>query len=94
MEITVHYFTVLRKLTEKRQEKIKLKEDSTIENVLVLLIEKYGESFRQYVSPPKKKERLQLVLLVNNKDITQLNGLKTLLHNGDVVSLILPIAGG
>jgi molybdopterin converting factor small subunit len=35
MEITVHYFTVLRELTEKRREKIKLKEGSTAEDVLV-----------------------------------------------------------
>jgi MoaD family protein len=94
MEITVHYFTVLREITEKRQEKIKLKEGSTVEDMLAFLIEIYGEHFKRYVSPPKGKKGLQLVLLLNNQDITQLHGFKTTLHDGDGVSLILPIAGG
>jgi MoaD family protein len=94
MEITVHYFTILRELTGKRQEKIKMKEGSTVKDMLAVLVEKYGERFKRYVSPPKGKKGLQLVLLLNNQDITQLDGSKTTLHNGDTVSLILPIAGG
>jgi MoaD family protein len=94
MEITVHYFTILRELTEKRQEKIKLKEASTVEDMLAFLIEIYGARFKQYVSSPKAKKGLQLVLLLNNQDISQLHGFKTTLHDGDIVSLILPIAGG
>jgi MoaD family protein len=94
MEITVHYFTILRELTEKRQEKIKMKEGSTVEDMLAVLVKIYGGRFNRYVSPPRGKKGLQLVLLLNNQDITQLNGLKTTLHDGDTVSLILPIAGG
>jgi len=94
MEITVHYFTVLRELTEKRQEKIRMREGSTVEDMLAFLAGSYGTRFKRYVSPPKGKKGLQLVLLLNNQDITQLDGLKTTLHDGDTVSLILPIAGG
>lgn len=94
MEITVHYFAVLRKLTGKRQEKIKIKEDSTLEDVLAVLVEKYGERFKQYISPPKGKKGLQLVLLINNQDSNQLNGLKATLKDGDTLSLVLPITGG
>jgi len=94
MEITVHYFTVLRKLTGKRHEKIDIKDKSTLEDMVAVLVEKYGEGFERYVSPPKGKKGLQLVLLINNKDSNQLNGLKATLHDGDTVSLILPIAGG
>jgi MoaD family protein len=94
MEITIHYFTILRKLTEKRQEKIKVKEDSTVEDMLAVLAETYGEHFKRYVSSPRGKKGLQLVLLLNSQDITQLDGLRTTLHDGDTVSLILPIAGG
>lgn len=94
MEITVHYFTILRELTGKRQEKIKIKGNSTLQDVLTVLAETYGERFKRYVSPPKRKKGLQLVLLLNNQDIAQLDGLKTTLHDGDTVSLILPIAGG
>jgi MoaD family protein len=94
MEITVHYFTVLRELTKKRQEKIKLKEGSTVEELFALLTESYGARFKRHVFPPKAKKGLQLVLLLNNQDISQLSGFKTTLHDGDIISLILPIAGG
>ena len=94
MEITIHYFTVLREFTGKRQEKVKVKEGSTVEDMLALLVKNYGTQFKKHVSPPKGKKGLQLVLLLNNQDMNQLNGLKTTLHNGDNVCLILPIAGG
>ncbi len=94
MEITIHYFTVLRKLTGKRQEKITVKEKSTLEDTLAVLVGKYGERFREHVAPPKGKKGLQLVLLINNQDSNQLQGLKTTLEDGDTLSLILPIAGG
>jgi len=94
MEITVRYFTVLRKLTEKKQEKLKIKEDSTIEDMLTLLIERYGESFERYVSSGRVKKGLQMVILLNGQDTAQFDGLKTTLHNGDTVALMPPIAGG
>jgi MoaD family protein len=94
MEIMVHYFTVLRELTKKRQEKIKFKEGSTVKDLLAVLAKSYGARFKSHVSSQKRKKGLQLVLLLNNQDITQLDGLKTTLHDGDTISLILPIAGG
>lgn len=94
MEITVRYFTVLGKLTEKRQEKIKIKEGATLEDMLALLVQRYGENFERYVSSGRTRKGLQLVLLLNGQDIAQLSGLETTLHDGDTVALIPPIAGG
>lgn len=94
MEITVHYFTVLHSLTKKRFEKIKIKENSTIEGILTVLVQKYGENFERYVSSGKRMKGLQLVFLLNGQDVAQFNGLRTLLHDGDTVSLMPPIAGG
>jgi len=94
MEIMVRYFTILRKLTEKKQEKLKIKEDSTLEDMLTLLTKRYGESFERYASSGRVKKGLQMVFLLNGEDITQFNGLKTMLHNGDIVTLMPPIAGG
>jgi MoaD family protein len=94
MEITVRYFTVLRKLTEKKQEKLNIKEDSTLEDLLALLTKRYGESFERYVSPRRVKKRVQMVFFLNGKDTAQADGLKTMLRNGDTVTLMPPIAGG
>lgn len=94
MEITVRYFTVLRKTTGKRQEHLKIRENSTLEDMLSMLTEKYGRNFERYISSGIAKRGLQLVFLLNGQDIAQFNGLKTMLHDGDTVALMPPIAGG
>jgi len=94
MEITVRYFTVLRKLTEKKQEKLDIKVGSTFEDILALLIKRYGEGFERYVSSGRVKKGVQMVFLLNGQDIAQSDGLKTTLHNGDTITLMPPIAGG
>jgi len=94
MEITVRYFTVLRRITEKRQESLKMKKDSTLEDTLVILTEKYGKNFERYVSSGIGRKGLRLIFLLNGKDVAQFEGLRTRLHEGDTVALMPPIAGG
>ncbi len=94
MEITVHYFTVLRNVTKKRLEKIKVNDGSTLESLLTALIKKYGENFERYMSSGKREKRVQVIFLLNGQDVAQFKGLGTQLHDGDVVSLMPPIAGG
>ena len=94
MEITVHYFTVLRNVTKKRFEKIRIKQDSTLEDVLTVLVRRYGTDFERYVSSGKRRKGLRLVYLLNGQDIAQFNGLRTQLHDGDTVALMPPISGG
>ena len=94
MEITVRYFTVLREVTKKRQEIIKIKQNSTLEDMLTLLVRKYGANFERYVSSGRETKGLQLILLLNDQDVTQLSGFKTQLHNGDIVAVMPPVAGG
>jgi len=94
MEITVRYFTVLREVTKKRQETIEMKQNSTLEDMLSLLIKKYGANFERYVLSGRETKGLQLILLLNEQDTSQLSGFKTQLHNRDIVAVIPPVAGG
>jgi molybdopterin synthase sulfur carrier subunit len=94
MEVTVRYFTVLRKITRKRHENLEMKPNSTVEDMLMILTRKYGESFERYVSSGRGKKGLQLVFLLNGRDVRNLDGLKTRLNNGDTVAVMPPIAGG
>lgn len=94
MEITVRYFTILSKITQKRQETIGLREDATIDDMLTILSERYGDDFKKYVSLGREKKGLQLVFLLNGQDIAQFSGLKTRLNDGDTVAVMPPIAGG
>ena len=94
MEITVRYFTILRRITMKRQENLKMKEHSTLEDMLAVITEKYGRKFERYAASGISKEGLRIVFLLNGKEVTQFKGLKTRLHEGDTVVLMPPIAGG
>jgi hypothetical protein len=62
----------LREVTKKRQEIIEIKQNSTLEDMLTLLIKKYGANFERYVSSGREKKGLQLILLLNEQDISQL----------------------
>jgi len=94
LEITVRYFTILRNITKRREEEIELNENSTVEDMLNILIKEYGENFERFMSTGKGKRRLQLVFLLNGQDIAQSDGLRTKLHNGDTIAVVPPIAGG
>ncbi len=91
MEVTVKFFTTLREITQKREEKIELPSAATMEKLLKILSEKYGRQFEDYVF---KDMHSQLQFLVNGKSITTLEGFKTKLTDGDKVAIVPPVGGG
>lgn len=94
MKVIVRYFTILREITGKREEEIDAIEDSTIEDILNFLNGKYGKGYEKYVLSGRKHKGLKLLFLMNGQNIEQLEGLKTKLHNGSVLTIIPPVAGG
>lgn len=94
MRITIRYFTMLREITGKRKEEIDAKEDSTIEDLLNRLDRKYGKKFEEYIFSGRKHKGLRLLFLLNGKNIEQLDGFKTILQSGNVLTIIPPVAGG
>jgi molybdopterin synthase sulfur carrier subunit len=70
---------------------LELPDGSTIENLLEELMEQYGSGLdvgRLVGENPNVK------ILVNGREITYLDGLKTRLRDGDSVAFIPPVAGG
>jgi MoaD family protein len=93
MEITVRYSIALRDMIGKREEKITLREGSTLENALTFLSNKYGRSFEKYAYSGKEGS-LPFLFLINGSNAAHLDGSKTRLENGATLSIILPVAGG
>ncbi len=83
--VLVKYFATLRELTGKREEIIE--DVDSVEELLELLFQKYGERFREEI---EKKN----MILVNGKNIIHIEGVKTRLKEGDVVSIFPPAGGG
>jgi len=70
-------------------------EEATVEKVLKRLSEIYGKDFVEYVFERETGEiQSFLLLLVNGRSITTLEGLKTRIVDGDVLAILPPVGGG
>jgi len=95
MRIHVSYFGHYGLEFNKRSETIQLSETAKLFDLLLRLVERYGERFRVYVFDPSKPTVNQNVLLtVNDASFRRLQGLDTPLNNGDRVAFMPLFSGG
>ena len=97
MQISVRFFTSLREIIGKREEKLQFPEGSrvTIDDALKTLAQHYGKRFVEYVYNEKTGEpRGFLQFLVNGKSATATDRLQTELADGDVLAMLPPVGGG
>lgn len=94
MEVTVRFFTVLRELTGYRQIKVKLDEKATLRDLLSQISTEFGEKFAEYIFDGKGEVKSHLQFLINEKNSTGLQGLRSELREGDVIAIIPPVGGG
>ena len=96
MKVKVEYLGHIKNLTcNTREEEIDLASDSTIADLLEILIEKYGEPFKKAIYEPKGTDvKANYIITVNGYLLNQLKGLATKLGNGDRVALLPIVSGG
>ena len=97
MQVSVRFFTRLREIVGKKEEKLDFSEDRnvTVDMILRRLGEKYGKPFVNYVYEKKGGEtRGFLQFLVNGKSAATMKGLQTELQDGDVLAILPPVGGG
>jgi len=94
MKIIVKFFTVLREITGKREEKLEFSNSISVNALLDHLSKKYGRQFTDYIYDTSGKPRGYLQFLVNGKSITTLEDFRTRLKEGDKVAIIPPVGGG
>ena len=93
----MRFFASLRELVGKKVEYIEFQgcEEATVEKVLKRLSEIYGKDLVEYVFDGRTGEiQSYLLLLVNGRNITMLDGLETRLIDGDVLAILPPVGGG
>ncbi len=83
--IRVRYFATLRDITGKREEFFE--DVPTIRMLLTLLYKKYGDAFRREIESRN-------MILVNGKNILDMNGYETEISDGDEISIFPPVGGG
>jgi molybdopterin synthase sulfur carrier subunit len=97
LQISIRFFTSLRERIGKKEETLKFPESSkvTVDAVLKMLAQRYGERFVEYVYDGKTgKVKRFLQFLINGKSAATLNELQTELRDGDVLAILPPVGGG
>ncbi len=85
----------MRSITNnKRREDIEIPENSTIEDLLSILANKYGEPFKRAVYETGSLDlKANFVATINGNLLNELNGIKTRLKQDDQV-IIMPVVSG
>ena len=96
MKVTVKsYLTIRKAMRDERALELDL-EPTTVNGLLEILCDRYGDELRALLYDQEtKKISPHNQICVNTRHYTFLpNRLETRLQDGDVVSLIPPVAGG
>jgi MoaD family protein len=96
LKVTVDYLgSIKQTLDLKHTEKVELKEDALVRDLLRILAERHGDSFRKAVYEPKDIDlKSYHILTVNGLLLNQLEGVETKLKDGDHVVLMPVVTGG
>jgi len=78
-----------------REEEFEVKEGASISDLLMILSDKYGESFKKAVYEKSGADvKSNYIITVNGYLLNQLKGLETKLRNNDHVTLLPIVSGG
>jgi sulfur-carrier protein len=97
LQVSIRFFTSLREITGKREETLSFQEGEriTVNVVLKTLKEAYGKKFTEYVYDAETEQvRSFLHLLINGRSASTMNGLQTIVKDGDVLAILPPVGGG
>lgn len=94
MAITVRFIGAFRSLLGRSRLRMSFEESISLSEALKKMAEKLPELERIIFDAELKDPRPNTLILVNGKEISILNGLETMLKNGDEVVLIPVVHGG
>ncbi len=93
MNVRVRFYGMVYDEVGTREWEIELVEDSTVNVLLSIIVERHP-SLSGLVFDEEGVFREYLEIAVNHKYIVGLDGLETMLKEGDVVLIMPPIGGG
>ena len=96
MKVTVEYLGYIKKkLDIDKSETMQLKKNTSIRELLIILANKYGETFKKSVFNPQDNElKPYHMVSVNGLLLNQLAGMNTKLKDNDKVILMPIVSGG
>jgi molybdopterin converting factor small subunit len=95
MQVRVRSVGFIKMLLGEAEFDVSLPDDATLGTLLGQLAVDKGGMFARFASNTSASgESVALRAVVNGRDITALQGVSTVLYEGDDVLLFFPIAGG
>jgi molybdopterin synthase sulfur carrier subunit len=95
--ITVKIRTILdfKRILGKREVEISIPEKSTLQELLLKMVDTWGDELGSRLFEPNSRIPLSHIrLMVNGQDIAFLNRLETVLKEGDEILILPPVGGG
>lgn len=96
LKVTVEYLGYIKQtLGIAQEERVDLKSDSSVRDLLVFLAQKHGEPFKKAVYDPKETDLKPFhIIAVNGLMVNLLNSLETKLKDSDRVAVMPVVTGG
>ncbi len=91
MKVTVRFFAMFREVFQARERDVVMAEGATIADLLESLCTSSKERDELFENGTLKPF---LIILKNGRHIQHLEGLATVIENGDVISVFPAVAGG
>ena len=96
IEVSLVYLTAFQEITGEREEKVKVRVESSLKDLLEILCDKYGRRFRDTLFDPKTNSVYGHNHITLNGQLTHLldKNLGMLLKDGDRVVIAHAVSGG
>ena len=95
IRVKIHTTPVLKRIVGQRELEVSLPQGSTLEALLSWMVDIWGEKIALYLFHPDRGSPLPHVrLMINGQDIGFLDGMETVLHDGDEIIMIALVGGG
>lgn len=94
MNVTIRFFGVFRNITGKHKLAIELNDAVLLKEVIKEIAEQMPRLKRALIDPDLEDPRPNTLIMVDGKEISVLNGLETMLEDGDEVVFIPVLHAG
>ena len=94
MKIKVKTFANMRDIVGNSEIEYELEQENTLGNLLENMCQRYGKPFEHQIKNRATGAMVPFLLLINGKTFRSIADLDAPLHEGDVVTIMLPFDGG
>lgn len=94
IRVEVSYFSNVRALIGESGSTLELPDRSSMHDLLSSVAARYGDELREYLFTDEGGLHSHVVVILNGKGVGILDGLDTILSDGDRVAILPSIGGG